>query len=273
MNSQKFSLSIITINKNNREGLRKTIESILAQTNKNFEWIIIDGDSTDGSKELLENYKDYIDIWISEPDTGIFNAMNKGINLSHGNYIYFLNSGDYFEDENLINKILPFLKGKDFYAGDIKTAKGRMDVNIHDNYALIYQLFKFTIPHQGIFTNRECFQKYGLYEEKYLAIADWVFLVNSLLLKNAEIEKIPLTIAFFDTSGISSDEALCWREKLNFNDESPRLKVLVEFYVKYVNIFLGLKKIGLLRRLGIWLGEYMTKKSVKSHFRQSDRLL
>lgn len=273
MNNQKFSLSIITINKNNQEGLKKTIESVLAQTNKKFEWIVIDGDSTDGSKELLENYKDCFDILIKEPDTGIFNAMNKGIRISHGKYIYFLNSGDFFEDENIINKILPFLKDKDFYVGDVKTIKGKMDVHVHDNYALIYQLFKFTVPHQGIFTNRVCYLKFGLYEEKYRAIADWVFLVKSLLLENGEIEKIPLTIAFFDTSGISSNEGLCWREKINFYDENPRLKVLMEFYVKYINIFLGLKKIGLFRKLGIWLGEYTTKRSAKSYLQQSERMI
>ena len=88
-------LSIITINLNNQSGLIKTIQSVISQTFKDFEWIIIDGDSTDGSKELLKKHIQHFTHCISEKDNGIYNAMNKGIKLAQGEYIYFLNSGDY----------------------------------------------------------------------------------------------------------------------------------------------------------------------------------
>ena len=90
-----MKLSVITINFNNKEGLAKTIVSVVGQTTRDFEWIIIDGGSTDGSMELIENNSEYISYYVSEPDKGIYNAMNKGIMASHGEYLLFLNSGDY----------------------------------------------------------------------------------------------------------------------------------------------------------------------------------
>ena len=82
-----MKLSVITINYNNRDGLKKTIESVVNQTYKDFEYIIIDGGSTDGSVEVLKEYSDKIDYWVSEPDKGIYNAMNKGIDIAKGEYV------------------------------------------------------------------------------------------------------------------------------------------------------------------------------------------
>lgn len=95
-------ISIITINFNNKNGLIKTLNSVISQTCKEFEWIIIDGGSTDGSKELLENYSEHITYWVSEPDNGIYHAMNKGIRVAKGDYLQFLNSGDYLANNKTI---------------------------------------------------------------------------------------------------------------------------------------------------------------------------
>ena len=89
-----MKLSVITINFNNRDGLRKTIESVVNQTYNDFEYIIIDGGSTDGSVDVIKEYADRIDYWVSEPDKGIYNAMNKGIDVAKGEYCIFMNSGD-----------------------------------------------------------------------------------------------------------------------------------------------------------------------------------
>ena len=103
------TFSIITINYNNKDGLLKTIESVLCQTYKDFEFIVIDGGSTDGSREIIEKYAGHIDYWVSEPDKGIYNAMNKGIKVAHGDYLNFMNSGDYFYNENVLNDTLAYL--------------------------------------------------------------------------------------------------------------------------------------------------------------------
>ena len=89
LNNENVKLSIITINYNNKDGLQRTIESVLSQTCTDFEWIIIDGGSTDGSKELIEQYADNIAYWVSEPDNGVYNAMNKGIKVAGGGIVCF----------------------------------------------------------------------------------------------------------------------------------------------------------------------------------------
>lgn len=111
-----MKLSIITVNLNNKDGLQKTIDSVISQTFKDFEWIVIDGGSTDGSKELIEKYQESISYWVSEPDSGIYNAMNKGIRIG-GGYIIFLNSGDYLFNSRSLEDSLKFCKGYDIITG------------------------------------------------------------------------------------------------------------------------------------------------------------
>ena len=111
---KKPFLSVITINRNNAEGLKRTVESVVSQQNVNFktevEYIIIDGNSTDKSvfyiEQLEKKFKNTVSSWISEPDTGIYNAMNKGIQKATGQYLHFLNSGDFYEKDALSNIIL-----------------------------------------------------------------------------------------------------------------------------------------------------------------------
>ena len=112
----KFSVSIITINKNNKIGLVKTINSVLTQVDASFEYIIIDGKSDDGSLEILNENSHRIDFFSSETDLGIYHAMNKGIDKANGDYLLFLNSGDILKDQNVLKKAFGFLDGSDIIA-------------------------------------------------------------------------------------------------------------------------------------------------------------
>ena len=103
MNSVK--LSIITVNLNNLEGLKKTYESVVCQTFTDYEWLVIDGGSTDGSREFIEQHQDKFAYWCSESDKGIYNAMNKGIVRAKGEYLNFMNSGDYFVSDKTLAKV------------------------------------------------------------------------------------------------------------------------------------------------------------------------
>ena len=112
-------ISIITINYNDKYGLSRTIDSVLNQTYEDFEYIVIDGNSNDGSKEILKNHDLSIDYWVSEPDSGIYNAMNKGIRVAKGDYLLFLNSGDYLCDNDTIHNVAKEIDGgKDLYYGN-----------------------------------------------------------------------------------------------------------------------------------------------------------
>jgi len=117
-------LSIITVNLNNAEGLRKTIESVVSQTYTDYEYIIIDGGSTDGCVEIIKQYEDKITYWVSEPDKGIYNAMNKGILKAKGEYCQFLNSGDWLIKESILHDIFSILPIADIIYGNEQTEKG-----------------------------------------------------------------------------------------------------------------------------------------------------
>ena len=112
-----IKLTIITINFNHAEGLKRTIDSIVNQTFTDYEWIVVDGGSTDGSKELIEQYKDHFAWWCSEPDKGVYNAMNKGITHAMGEYINFMNSGDIFATPTILEEIFSTPRTADILYG------------------------------------------------------------------------------------------------------------------------------------------------------------
>lgn len=208
-------LSIITINYNNAAGLKKTIESVVAQNFDDYEHIIVDGGSKDGSvdviKEFLANetYARHVSWWCSEKDNGIYNAMNKGIRHAGGKYCLFLNSGDWLFDENVINKILPQLKaGKEdmliaeiLYFNDNKLSKGE---KTPENLSLSYFYFK-ALPHPSTFIKKELLEKAGLYNENYRIVSDWIFFTDAVCKLNCTYRVIPDTVSVYNLEGISSN--------------------------------------------------------------------
>lgn len=198
-----MKLSIITVNYNNKEGLKKTVNSVLSQTYHDFEWIIIDGGSTDGSKEIIEQIKDNLAFWCSEPDKGIYNAMNKGIAKSKGDFVNFMNSGDCYFEKDTLEKV--FMEGVDadiIYGDWVKYSKGKEFVVKSPNVADLDFFFRHTICHQAQFIKTENLKNNG-YDESFKIYADWVFCVQ-LLLKGATTQYVEIPICVYDMSGVSS---------------------------------------------------------------------
>lgn len=189
--------SIITINFNNKEGLRKTIESVICQSYKDFEYIIIDGGSVDGSIEVIQEYADKVDYWVSEPDHGIYNAMNKGILQARGEYLIFMNSGDCFHDAGVLDKVAPWLQS-DIVTGE----ESRMRRMVRQDITM-FDFIKGTIPHQASFIKRELFAGH-LYDENYKIVSDWKFFIEAVVLRNCSFRKIEVVICDFDPTGIGS---------------------------------------------------------------------
>lgn len=203
-----MQLSIITINKNNADGLRKTIESVVPQTFKDFEYIVIDGASTDGSVDVIKQYQDYITYWVSESDTGIYNAMNKGLQLAKGQYVQFLNSGDcLFRCDTLESVIRCGLDTDIVYGYQYDDFAGNfVEEQCLDVHYMSFGTLKGShIPHQSTFTSMSLFKKIGGFSEEYSIISDWAFLMLSLFKWNATIKRIPVHVAIYDTNGISSN--------------------------------------------------------------------
>lgn len=200
-----MKLSIITINYNNREGLRKTLESVKIQTTREFEYIVIDGGSTDGSVDVIKEYADIIDYWVSEPDKGIYNAMNKGVAAAHGEYCQFLNSGDWLYDENVIDKFNKSPNKTDIILGHtaINTSKGtHTGIESDDNISFI-NFYRGSINHQSSFIKHTLITSIP-YDEKYKICSDWKFFIESIIIYNCTFSTLNFTIAHFDLNGISN---------------------------------------------------------------------
>ena len=199
-------LSVITINLNNIDGLQKTIDSVISQKFSDFEWIVIDGGSTDGSRELIEQYADHISYWTSEPDTGVYNAMNKGIRAAKGEYVNFMNSGDCFASSTILAEVFATSHTADVIYGYMM--RGRIDGEINNlsmmkpNLSWI-DLYYDGLPHQSSFIRRSLFDKFGLYDESLKAVADWKFFVNAFVYHNATSEFIAKKISIYAEGGIS----------------------------------------------------------------------
>ena len=230
-----MKLSIITINYNNHDGLQKTIDSVITQTYKDFEWIVIDGGSTDGSKELIEKYSDHITYWVSEPDKGIYNAMNKGVKKANGEYLNFMNSGDCFYNNDVLNSVIPYLNGTDICVGDIVNdhPEGQKLVTFprnNDTKTILDQLiFKF-FPHPSSFIRNNLLKKYGNYREDLQIASDWYFFFHSIVIGNASIRTIPFPIVLFDCNGISNTHNNRINERQTSLTTSPVLQQLYVFY-------------------------------------------
>lgn len=230
-------LSIITINLNNKDGLFATINSVRNQCFKNFEYIVIDGASNDGSTELIKQFEKDISFWISEKDKGIYNAMNKGIKHAHGKYLLFLNSGDWLVNDQVLNSVFSENKIADFLLGQS---------NISNNGEVIYTiipprqitfgyLFYSGLSHQSTFIKREIFEKHGLYREDFRYNADIEIWYRTIILKGCSTETLPTIISDYNLDGISSTDSNseAYRKELNEIYAHPVLRRIIPDYEEW----------------------------------------
>lgn len=196
-----MKLSIITINYNNLDGLRSTVASVNAvmqEYSSEIQYIVIDGQSTDGSAEFIRSNSQKFNDVVIEPDGGIYEAINKGIRKSTGDYILILNSGDVLVTRN-IRKILSLLTIHDIYYCDVLLKNGTStSKHVSDHTQLTHRM---SISHQGALVSRQVYKK-GLYNEEFKLSADFAFF-NSCLLNGYSFQKIDMLIAEFQTGGRS----------------------------------------------------------------------
>jgi glycosyltransferase involved in cell wall biosynthesis len=199
-----LKLSIITINLNDVYGLRKTINSVFSQNNSNYEFIIIDGGSKDGSLDEIYINSDKINFWVSEPDKGIYNAMNKGILKAKGEYLLFLNSGDFLFHENVLNEIQDYLNNFDLIYGNLMEDKNKLLIKHTFPKKLSFKYFLLgTIPHPCTFIKRTLFDKVGLYNEKFKIVSDWEFFIKAVCIFNSSYIYVEKSISVINTFGLS----------------------------------------------------------------------
>lgn len=201
-----MKFSIITINYNNCEGLKKTIPSVIEQNYKDYEYIIIDGGSTDGSVDVIKKYEQFISYWVSEKDCGIYNAMNKGIRHSTGEYLNFMNSGDTFFESDILKKIETQLEnydivvGKEFHQNPVtgETASTFLPSRLSMATFVVSYL-----PHQSGFIRRSLLETMP-YDENLHIVSDWKFYMYQIVYNESSIKLIDLIISKREQNGISN---------------------------------------------------------------------
>ncbi len=215
-----MKLSIITINYNHLDGLKKTFESVCSQTWSDYEWIVIDGGSTDGSKEFIEEHRSYFAYWCSEPDGGVYNAMNKGILKASGEYLNFMNSGDTFYATTSLQVVFGVERNADILFGAMQLPDGSLDhFQMMKPCLHWYDFYDNTLPHQSSFIRNSMFDQIGLYDESYRISADWYFFAKAFMSHNASLEFIPSILARFEGGGVSTNSLKAEEENKRFKKD------------------------------------------------------
>jgi len=222
-----IKLSIITINYNDASGLQKTLESVACQTYADFEQIIIDGGSSDGSKEIIYQFADLPILkdkfkWVSEKDNGVYNAQNKGIEKAKGEYCLFLNAGDYFVNNRVLEDVFSYELTSDVIYGNLIVMLGEKVVGKSKGKAhtTFLDIYSSNIKHQASFIKRELFNKYGLYDESLKIVADWAFFFKTIGFNEVSLQYVDIDIACFDNNGISNNNSeLCKVERQKVLDQ------------------------------------------------------
>ncbi|MBV5283120.1 MAG: glycosyltransferase [Paludibacter sp.] len=229
-------LTIITINYNNASGLKKTMDSIFSQTSIDFEYIVVDGNSTDGSVEVIKQFDNSsIEnfLWISESDFGIYNAMNKGIRMAKGEYVQFLNSGDMLASNDVTEKMLACLfpppqgegrgvRASILYGNMLKPLPKRIhrDKGFAGRVPTMLDFYTGTLNHSSAYIKRSLFDTYGLYDESLRIVSDWKWYLQVIALHGVIPEYKDIDVTVFDMNGISSVNVCL--------DKEERFKVLTE---------------------------------------------
>lgn len=206
-------LSIITINYNNAAGLEKTMKSVLSQTNNDFEYVVIDGGSNDGSADIIRLYEKEFGSrlnWVSERDKGIYNAMNKGIRKAQGEYLEFLNSGDCLVADQVVERMVGELKKRDFpsilYGNMLKSlSDGKIlrDRCFAGEEITLQGMYHGCLNHSPAYIKASLFEKYGLYDESLRICSDWKWYVSAIVLGEERPEYVDTDVTLFDMTGIS----------------------------------------------------------------------
>lgn len=215
-----IKLSIITVNFNNLSGLQRTMQSVLNQTYVNMEYIVVDGGSTDGSKDYIERNQEKLSYWCSEKDKGIYDGMNKGIAQATGDYVLFLNSGDTFCDSQVLDAVFrnrtiasELIVGRQYH---VRSGKRRASRRIFAWEVDEQFLISNTLPHQATFIQRSLLQKVGGYNLDYRIVADWVFWYEAVVKREAMLECVDTFVADMEEEGLSGNVDNCHTEMAHY---------------------------------------------------------
>ena len=248
-----MTLSIITINRNNAHGLKKTMQSVVSQTNKDLEYIVVDGASTDESVEVIKHFAEQRDIrWVSERDNGIYNAMNKGIGMAQGEYVMILNSGDYLVSPQVVDEMGKALETNNrpdiFYGNMLKIwpdGKILRDHQLRDDYSL-FDFYHGTLNPDGTYIRRSLFEQYGPFDESLKICSDWAWMLKTVGMNGVKPLHVDIDTLYFDMTGVSEGGE---RSRQTIRNERQQVlkqtlpAAVLEDYNRYENDILMMRRL------------------------------
>lgn len=221
-------ISVVTICRNEIKGIQRTLDSVFNQTFKNFEYLVIDGNSSDGTKELIQGQAEKISYFISEADSGIYNAMNKALKKAQGEYVIFINGGDALASNDVFEKIFNIPENSaDIIYGDMwieqdnKATLGRSPDKV-----TLGHLFYSTLWHPVSFIKLSLFKNFGHYDETLKIAADYDFFLNAIGKNKVTTQKVNFPVSRFNTKGVGSDPVN--RDKVEFERNLSQKKYFSE---------------------------------------------
>ncbi len=268
--------SIITVVLNDKTGFKRTAESLFMQSCNDYEYIVVDGNSTDGTLECIKQFGSKINTLISEKDNGIYEAMNKGIKSASGRYSFFLNASDIFYDNNVLETIKKIIAddNPDLVIGDVRKEIGITDIYSHETIRIPFSrklLKRGIMPHhQGVFLKTKHYEDAGGFSTKYKSSGD-VDLFQRLSSKNYDVLYAGCTISQFRGEGISSNKLISYRETYDSIKNNFGLYWSLKYYISRILIEQGIKKI--FRFIGILNIYYMIKFGIEKYFRKKSEFI
>lgn len=253
-NVRYYGVSIITINRNNAAGLEKTLQSLASQTYKDFEYIIVDGASTDESVDVIKKYESRFAHlkWISESDSGIYNAMNKGLRMATGEYVQILNSADCLAANDVTEKMIAAIEKAGspsiLYGNMIKCyPDGRqvVDKSFAGREITMLDMYTGTLNHDPVYIRRGLFEKYGYYDESLKIVSDWKWYLQAIILGGEKPRYVDMDVTLFDMTGISEDSDN--KEKIRKERRDVLAKLIPTVYLQDYDRFAN--DIILMRRI------------------------
>ncbi|AGB29483.1 glycosyl transferase [Prevotella dentalis DSM 3688] len=224
-----MKFSIITVNFNHAEGLQNTIRSVIGQSYKNYEYIIVDGGSTDGSVDIIRSYEADLTYWVSEPDGGIYQAMNKGTKMATGDYCIYLNSGDIFSNIRVLENVAGMSLTEDIISGDQQIGTKLLR---SPDFVTLKIFFIRSLFHQATFIKTNLIKTHP-YDESMKFAADWKFFMEMIVLNNSTYKHIPLSISIFESGGATEQNTQKSRDEVRGILENIFPKRVLEDYNDY----------------------------------------
>jgi glycosyltransferase involved in cell wall biosynthesis len=251
-----MKVSVITVCKNSEAHIEKAVRSLVNQTYADREYVIIDGGSTDATLSILDRYRDHIDVLVSEADSGVYNAMNKGIGKASGDVLYFLNSDDRLHDRDVIADVVAGFRrhpGAMILYGDVILTGAGPDRLIKYGEIGPRFFYKDTLCHQSLFARAALFREIGHFDEKYFIHADVDWLMRVYFGLGNVFRYVDRTICFFSGTGLCSNPVLAERHKYDRQEISAK-------YFREARIKLAIKRVLARLRLRDWTNESGTEE-------------